>query len=362
MKNILRILLLIHLTKAMAVDMQIKIDQQQIDMLAIDVAPLSVSRQVPELYAPAKVVAPANHDWLISSSQPGLLVQLHANIGDSIVKGQLLATINSPELVSLQRDFLTAGNELGLSELEYRRDKTLQDQGVITDRRWQQTQTIYKDKQAQLDTARQLLAIAGMSPAEIGALAKSRKLGSLLHIYAPISGVVLARMATVGARLDMQAPLYRIADLSELWLEINIPQERLNLVHIGDLVKVENTSATAGITLLGQSVNPDNQTVLARAVINGRQATLKVGQNVNVQIIQSGNTDYFRVLNTAIAQNGEHSYIFVRNAAGFQVTEVKIIGRQDTEAIISAPLTGQEQIAETGSVSLKAIWLKLGED
>ena len=50
-------------------------------------------------------------------------------------------------------------------------------------------------------------------------------LSSLLNIRAPIGGVVLERLTTLGARLDIQAPIYRLADLSELWLEINIPQE-----------------------------------------------------------------------------------------------------------------------------------------
>jgi cobalt-zinc-cadmium efflux system membrane fusion protein len=321
---------------------------------------LAISRQIPELYAPAKVVVPGSHERLVNSSQPGLVVQLHVNIGDSVVKGQVLATINSPELVSLQREYLNAETELQLSEQEYKRDKTLQEQGVIPDRRWQETQTIYQGKQVKLDTARQLLVIAGMSVAEIKSLAETRKLSSLLNIRATISGVVLERLTTVGLHLDMQAPLYRIADLSELWLEINIPQERLHWVHIADVVNVDNTSITARISLLGQSVNRDSQTVLARAVIDGKQAVLKAGQNVNVQIVQSSNSDSFIVRNTAIAQHKGHNYIFVRDAQGFNVTEVKIIGKQDAEAIISAPLTGQEQIAETGSVALKAIWLKLG--
>jgi cobalt-zinc-cadmium efflux system membrane fusion protein len=362
MKNILFVVLLTLAAGVMAADMQIKIDRQQIDRLAIKVAHLNTSQQIPELYAPAKVVVPGNHERLVNSSQPGLVVQLQANIGDNVGKGQVLATINSPELVTLQREYLNADTEQHLAQLQYDRDKALLEQGVIAERRWQETQSVFNGKQAQLDTARQLLLIAGMSAAEIKTLAETRNLSSLLSLHAPISGVVLERLTSVGVRLDMQAPLYRIADLSELWLEINIPQERLNLVHTGDQVRVENTASTAKIRLLGQSVNQDNQTVLARAIIDGRPEQLKAGQNVNVQILQGSHGVGFRVNNTAIAQNEGRSYIFVRNADGFLATEVSVIGKQDAEAIISAPLTGKEQIAETGSVALKAIWLKLGEE
>jgi len=362
MKKLLFTLLLVNTLTVTADGMQLNISQEQIDKLDIQIAPISVSRLIPKLYAPAKVVIPANHERLISSTQPGVVVQLLANIGDSVEKGQVLAKINSPELVTLQREFLTAGGEFNLADLEYKRDKNLLEEGVIADRRWQETQSKQSSKSVQLDTARQLLNMAGMSPKEIQGLAETRQLSSVLNIHAAISGIVLERLTTVGTRLDIQAPLYRIADLSELWLEINIPQERLNSIHINDLVNIEDTTSTAKISLLGQNVNRENQTILARAIINKNQNQLRAGQNVNVQILQQSSEAGFQVNNTAIAQNNGHYYIFVRNTGGFLVTEVQILGKQDSESLIRAPLSGHEQIAAKGAVALKAVWLKLGEE
>jgi cobalt-zinc-cadmium efflux system membrane fusion protein len=360
MRVLLFSLLLISPLLAGAQDMQIKITPEQIDKLDIKVGALAPSRQVPLLYAPAKVVVPANHELVISSTQPGLVVQLLANIGDNVKKGQVLAIINSPELVTLQREFLTAGNALSLSELEYNRDKKLLQEGVIADRRWQESQNRFSSQSAQSDTSRQLLSMAGMTQSEINSLAQNRKLNSLLHIYAPISGVVLERSTTVGSRLDIQAPLYRIADLSELWLEINIPQEQMNALHVGDQVQVEDTPITAKISLLGQSVNHETQTVIARAIIDGKQSLLRAGQNVYVQIMQTSQQTDFKVPNSAISQHEGHNYIFVRNNAGFAVTKVNIIGKQNNESVINAPLSGREQIAIKGSGVLKANWLGLG--
>jgi len=361
MKNLLLLLLLWHVPALAAVDMQIKIQDDQIEKLDIKIGKLTTTHLIPLLYVPAKVVVPGNHELLISSTQPGLVVQLLANIGDKVEKGQILARINSPELVTLQREFLTAGSELNLSELEYRRDKNLLEEGVIADRRWQETQTLFSSKTTRLDTARQLLIMAGMSANEIKSLTATRKLSSILNIHAPISGVVLERMVSTGARLDIQAPLYRIADLSELWLEINIPQERLNDIRIGDQVNIENTPVTATISLLGQSINRENQTLLARAVINGKQSLIKAGQNVNVQIFENSKQTSFKISNSAIAQYQGHNYLFTRNHDGFTVTEINVLGKQDNDSIISGQLSGNELIAIKGSVALKAIWLKLGE-
>ena len=344
-----------------ALDNQIHISREQISDLGIVLGALSASSQIPLLSAPAKVVVPANHERLINSTQPGLIVQLQANIGDYIQKGQELAIINSPELVNLQRDYLMADSELNLAELDYNRDKKLLDEGVIADRRWHETDSLHTGKTAHSNSARQLLEMAGMADAEIKHLTHTGKLSSVLHVRAPISGVVLERYATVGSRLDILAPIYRIADLSELWLEINIPQERVHTVHIGDLVRIENTTITAKISLLGQSVNKDNQTVLARAVINGKTDTLRAGQNINVEIMTNSAKGNFRINDAAIAQNAGHNFIFVRNSDGFYVTEVSVNGKQGGESLISGAIADNAQIAVKGAVALKAVWLGLGE-
>lgn len=362
MKKMLLCALLMASMQVAAEDRQIQLTPEQIDNLAIQVAPLSASGQHTPLFsAPATVVVPANHDVLISASQPGLLTQLSVNIGDAVAKGQVVAQVHSPELVTLQQQFLAAENELHLANLELQRDKKLLQEGVIAERRWQETQALQGSKSTLSSEARQLLAMAGMSAREIEGLRKTHTLTSVLNIRAPIDGVVLERAATLGARLDIQAPLYRVADLSQLWLEINVPQERLAQLKIGDRVQVDGANAQAVIRLLGQSVDPNNQTVMARAVIEGT-AALRLGQHVNVQVLQQGAQPGFKVPNTAIALNEGHAYVFVRNANGFGVTEVTIMGKQGQETIVTGPLNPQQTIAVQGSVALKANWLGLGGD
>lgn len=362
MRKMILSTLLVTALGVSAEDMQIRITPEQIDNLAIKVAPLVSSQHIPLSSAPARVVVPANRDVLLSAPQPGLLTQLQANIGDKVEKGQILAQIHSPELVVLQQQFLTARSELNLVGLEQRRDQKLLQEGVIAERRWQETQAMHSSKAALANEAEQLLAVAGMSKSEINALAKNHKLGSLLNVRAPINGVILERLAALGARLDMQAPLYRIADLSELWLEINIPQEMAQNIRVGDHVQVADSDVQAVISLVGQSVDQDNQTILARAVIQGDAKQLRVGQHVNVQIMQVSPQEGFKVPNTAIAQNAGHNYVFVRNADGFVVTEVTVVGKQEQESMIIGPIDGKQQIAVKGAVALKANWLGLGGD
>ncbi|WP_394752053.1 efflux RND transporter periplasmic adaptor subunit [Crenothrix sp.] len=338
----------------------IEISQEQIANLGVQMGKLEPVSQTPLLTAPAKVVIPSEHEYIVNASQSGLINRLHASVGDHVKKGALLAQINSPDLLALQGRFLKTVSTFNLATATYQRDKKLLKDGVIAARREQETLSQYNAAALDVNEARQLLEIAGMSGNAIKHLKDSHHLNSALSVHAPISGVVIERMVVAGTRVDMLAPLYRIADLKELWLEINIPQERLGDINVGNQVLIENTPISAKISLLGQSVNPENQTIMARAILQGEHTGIRPGQRVNIQIIQPSDNDTFKVPNTAIAQNEGKSFVFIRTPKGFKVSTINVVGKQDNHSTITGDFIGSEDIAIKGAVALKATWLGLG--
>jgi cobalt-zinc-cadmium efflux system membrane fusion protein len=216
----------------------------------------------------------------------------------------------------------------------------------------QETQSQFNAANLEVQEAKRLLEISGGSA--------NGKLNSHLAIRSPISGSVIERMVVAGTRVDNLTPLYRVANLQTLWLEIAIPQERIADVKMGDLVAIDNTTLKAEISLLGQSVNVENQTILARAVVKNAQKQIRAGQRLNVQISKTTTEKVFNVPNTAIAQNDGKAFVFVRNSNGFDVKPVTQMSKKDDETIISCELSGNETIALKGAAVLKANWLGLG--
>lgn len=340
----------------------IKISQAQIFNLGIKLGKLEPVNKIPLLYAPATVTVPPSEEYLISASQAGLISKLSVAIGDQVQQGQVLAHIKSPELLALQRQFLKASSERRLAKAGFERDKKLLYEGVISDRRWQETRARYLGFVSEVNEARQLLEIAGLSNSDINQLVKTRKLTSQLNVRAPISGVILERKVVAGERIDMLAPIFRIANLETLWLEINVPQEQAGNLKIGDKVQINNSSISAQISLLGQSVNTENQTILARAMIDGEKPNVRIGQTVTIQIIQTSASSGYKVPNAGIAQHEGDYHIFIRNSEGFSVKDITILGKESNYSIIEGDLIGQEEIAIRGGVALKANWLGLGSD
>jgi cobalt-zinc-cadmium efflux system membrane fusion protein len=169
-------------------------------------------------------------------------------------------------------------------------------------------------------------------------------------------------MVSTGSRVDNMTPLYRIANLDELWLEINIPQEHISDLNIGDRVLIENTGAEAEIKQLGQSVNPETQTVLAKALIKDNASAVRVGQKVTVQVIQENEAVTYKLPDVAIANHEGKAYIFIKTQEGFKVSQIKVVGKQLNVSVITGQLTGDERIAINNAVTLKANWLGLGSD
>jgi cobalt-zinc-cadmium efflux system membrane fusion protein len=337
----------------------IQLSKDYINNLGITLGKLEAVKQIPILTAPAKITIPASHEYIVSASQVGIINKLIAVIGDKVKKGDVLAQLNSPDLLSMQRLYLKAVNELELASFSYQRDKKLIAEGIIADRRWQETQSQYNAFLSAVNEQKQLLELAGVTSSELEHLSKTRQLSGLLNIHAPISGIVIDRMVAAGERVDILAPLYRIGNLEELWLEINIPPERSAGIKVGDQVLIENTPITAQIILVGQSVNASNQTLLVRALINGNQTYVRAGQTINAQIVKRIE-DGYKVPNTAIIQHEGKSFIFILTQDGFNVSPVTVIGKQGNESIISGSLTGDEELAIKGTVALKAKWLGLG--
>ncbi len=361
MKKLFFILMFIS-AHLMADENQINLSTLQRLNLGIKIGALKKIENIPLLNAPATVAIPPDQEYIVSSSQAGLVKHINKTVGDYVKKGQLLAKINSPELLALQQKYLHAMSKKKLAWASFQRDKKLLEGGIIANKRLQETRTRYNGEDIEVNAARQLLAITGMPDNDIKTLATTQRLHSELNIYSPISGFILEKMVVTGQRLDRLAPLYRVANLDALWLEINIPQEQASLVKIGDQVTIDNSSVQAKITLLTQSVNTKNQSVLARAIIKDKKSALRVGQNVNIRIKHDVKRIAFEVPNVAIAQSEGIAYIFVETKTGFLVKAVKIIGQQGKVSVITGELVGSEKIALRGAVALKANWQGLGSE
>jgi cobalt-zinc-cadmium efflux system membrane fusion protein len=339
---------------------EIAIEPQQIENLGITLASPRAVANVATTSATARVVIPPANVFVMATPQTGLIVRLDAAVGDDVEAGQVLAEIESPDFLTLQRDFLDAVNEERLARSQLERDRQLLDEGIIAGRRLQETETRARVSAARLSEQRQLLRIGGLGADDIRNLERDQKLSATLTIRAPANGVVLDLMAVTGERAEAMTPIYRLADLSLLWLELDVTQEQVGAITPG--MKVARSATPdhpiAEVMMVGRAIERDTQSVKVRATFIDPAHGLKPGQFISAQILakcctDSGN-ETWAVPTAAVARSGTASYLFVRTARGFEVRTVRIVSADAVSTYVDQGVEAGDRIAVNGVAALKA--------
>ncbi|MDO9152022.1 MAG: efflux RND transporter periplasmic adaptor subunit [Methylotenera sp.] len=345
---------------AQAADILMSLAQQK--SLGVVVSPIGKNNLLSSRRFPAEIVIPVGQERIVSAPQSGLLDQMHVAAGQTVKKGQVIAHLISPDLLGLQRDYLQALTQKRLAAKALARDTELLKDGIIAQRRYLETESAHDEASANLAQSKQALRLAGMGDGAISKLSPSTGMQSGISLVAPISGQVLEQMVTTGQRVDMAMPLYRIAKLSPLWLEIHAPLEGLPFVKEGMQVQVPKLQASGHLIAVIRSVNKADQTLHLRAEITKGAEKLSPGQFVEAEINLGGQSQYFSVPKSALARQGTNALVFVQTKTGFKPIKVTIISEQGDDAVVDAPFVGTEKIAVTGIAAIKGTWLGLGAE
>jgi len=199
-----------------------------------------------------------------------------------------------------------------------------------------------------------------MADSDIHRLEKTHKLSGHLEVHSPMDGVVVEKLASVGQRLNQAEPIYRVARLDPLWLDIRMPLDRLQGVAKGDAVKVPCAGAKAQVSLVGRTASSENQTVLVRARVAGDGDCLRPGQYVETRLEVGSAGARFRVPQGAVVRNQGKQWVFVRAPQGFLPVAVTVHGRRDGDAVVSGPLKAGQEIAVSGLAAIKGAWSGYG--
>ena len=334
--------------------------QQQ--SLGVTVTPVSKNTMLSSRRFPGEIVVPVGQERVVSAPQAGLLDQLFVAAGQEVKKGQPIAHLTSADLLALQRDYLQAMTQKKLAAKSLARDAELFNDGIIPQRRFLETESAHDQITATLAQSKQALRLAGMSDNAISQMSPSFGMNSGITITAPIDGQVLTQMVTIGQRVDVAMPLYRIAKLNTLWLEIYAPLESLPLVKLGMPVQVPKLQASGKLIAIIRSVNKADQTVRLRAEITQGDEKLSPGQMVEAEISLGPQVQHFSVPKSALARQGAESLVFVQTKTGFHPLKVKVIFEQGDEAVVDADFKGEERIAVSGISAIKGTWLGLGRE
>ena len=259
-------------------------------------------------------------------------------LGDAVQRGQLLAEIYAPELVSAQEEFLVALNGV----------KRFTDSPLL------------KDSQSLLETARARLQLLDMSNADVEALERTGQGRRTIKLYAPHNGIVTELNMREGGYITPDTRLYSLADLSRAWVIMEIYTSQMEFVTPGNSVTLRTASMPGRewrgrIDYLYPTINPQTRTVQARLVFDNPGNVLRPGMFVNASIKSTAKAPTLAVPREALLRTGTRDVVMVALGAGsFKPVTVRT-GAENSELVeILEGLEAGQQVVLSGQFLLDA--------
>jgi len=227
-----------------------------------------------------------NENMLVQvfSQYPGKILKAFYNVGDDVKKGDVLFTIDSPDLLQAESTLLAAAGVLELQKKVLARASGLLKQGGSAQKDVDQATSDQQTAEGNFKAARDAVRIFGKTDAEIDQILASRRIDSTLIVTSPISGRVVARNAAPGFLTQPgSAPApFSIADISTLWMIANVIETDAPAYRVGQPVDVTvpaypDKVFKGHVTALGSMIDPNTRRQLVRSEVEDPDHLLRSG-------------------------------------------------------------------------------------
>ena len=334
------------------------------DPLSIEVSPTLSSqiklgqpqwREVAKtLDVAAHIEADATRQARVGSPVRGRITELLAFEGEHVKRGQPVAILYSTDLSDAQFAFLKAVSQENLSERAVARGKQLLDADVIGSAEQQRRQAELVQATAEVSSFRQQLQALGMSENSIKDLESTRKLNSRYEICASIDGTVLERSITVGQIVQPAEVAFLLADLSNVWLVADIPEQNAGDIGVGKAAEAE-AAAFPGETIKGRlsfvsaTVNPESRTVRVRMNVPNPRGRYKPAMLATMRLNDRVQRERVIPVTAVVRENNRDNVFIQTGARTFVLREVELGGEFGDVRALTAGIEPNETIVVDGA-------------
>lgn len=322
------------------------------------VAPAKKQRLGGVISATGKVEANADRIAHVSPRISGKIVNVRASLGDSVSAGQALATLDSVELGEALGRYHQSKTKLALTHSNMERIKNLVEKKIAARKDILQAETDFKTAQTELHTDEERLSLFGVAASDLKGDGHKKP---LLPVRSPIGGIITEKHAIVGELSDPSKSLYTVADLSSVWVMVDINEKDLAKVRKGQAAIVTvgafpDQKLKGRITYIADLVNDATRTVKARIAVANPGRKLKPEMFATVELALPADTPpVLAVSEDAFQELEGRKVLFVTdNDIEFEPRKVELGRVSGGMAEVVSGLKEGERFAVKGSFLLKS--------
>lgn len=293
----------------------------------------------------------------VGSPVAGRIINLLVFEGQYAKAGTVLAMLHSTALSDTQFSLIKAVSQQNLAAAAEKRAEQLVEADVIGRAELERRRAELLQATTEAASYRTQLLGLGMTEGQIRQLETSRKLSADYPIVTPKSGTVLKRDVAIGQVVQPADPAFTIADLSNIWIVANVPEEDAGSLRRGVQVEVEvpahpGYKITGALSFVSPIVDPATRTVAVRMEFDNPNGMLKPDELASMTFV--GHTDRkLTVPNTAVVREENKDHVFVQTSPGhFVLREVSLGEEENDRRVVLDGVREDERIVTVGAFHL----------
>ena len=304
---------------------------------------------------------------LVTPLADGIVRAVHADVGQRVNKGDVLVEISSDEVAAAKAEFLSSRVNERIADLAYQREKKLKEEKISADRDFLEAEAAYEKAKLMGKMAQQRLLNLGFSNGEIKQIAEAQDSSSIIKLRAPFAGTLVSREAVVGEAVSESEgkALFKVTDLSTLWLDLSVSPEHAGSVRVGQVVTArfdsgpEGVEYTGVITWVDSAIDPRNRMLKARAEIRNPNGAIRQGMFGHAELALTGSGNALLLPRDAIQHHEGRPYVFVKEAADLYALRHVSLGQSGGDTItVTEGLGSNEQVVTEGAFIAMSEFLK----
>lgn len=297
----------------------------------------------------------------VFSPLAGRVASIKGARGQKVKVGDELARITSPDFGQAQADAVKSEADLALAKRVLERTRDLLKQGVLPQKELDTAQNAFDDAQSERDRAVERLAVWGGRGGDVnGAFA----------LKAPMDGVIVDRNVQPGqeVRSDQMlagmavvaAPLFIISDPESLWVHLDVSEQDLSNLQVGQKLEIRSRAYgdrvfPGALTVIGQSLNPDTRTVVAKGTVSNPEKLLKAQMYVDVNVITQVPKMPQVPIKAVFLREGK-ACVFVRaSETTFEMRQITTAAEDAGHVFVSQGLNANEAVVSEGALVLESL-------
>ena len=290
----------------------VELHLEQLDVMNIELGTIKQVNLAATFKVNGQLEVPPQNMASISAIIGGRVQSIAVIEGDYVKKGQVIAQLNNPEFITMQREYLSAKSTISFLEKDYQRKKELLKDGITSKKSFQEVEAAYFDGLATLNATKLSLELIGIN---ISALDRGKIISSI-SVISPIKGSIQNIEINIGKFVLPQQEMFEIVDNDHVHLGLNVFEKDIDKAKVGQKLAFSLTTRQdkiyeAEIFNVGKVLDMNTRTIKVHADIIGTREEFLAGMFVEARIATS-NKVVNALPNEAFISERGLDYVFVQ--------------------------------------------------